>query len=99
MKPDSSYSSAGGNSLSRALSRWKSEGGSSKSADLKNQAQTIEDEDRILECLGVALIKVWDDLPRDIQRNLFAAASEVEESAAPGERKEHIARFLHNYAN
>ena len=92
-KRDFAANSKGNNSLARAVSRWEDEGGNLKGA------QMIEEEDRILECLGIAVIKAWDDLPRDIQREIFAAASEVEESGSSDDRKEHIARFLHSYAN
>jgi hypothetical protein len=85
-KGDTSRDPKGANSLARALSQWKEKG-------------SVEDEEQIIECLGMGLIKAWDDLPRDIQRQIFDAAAGHDDSGPSDDRKEHLARFLHSYAN
>ena len=50
-----------------------------------------------LECLGAAVVMEWNDLPTDVQRDLFRHASAAEASYDPVRLKARIARFLHDH--
>lgn len=75
--------------LTRALRRWEGEGG------------TMEDhhfalsETNILKCLGAAVVLTWNDLPQQLQRELFTQALKVNDSYDPETLKTQIGRFLH----
>jgi len=84
------------NPLVRALARWENEGGS-LDVDGEKRAASIQEEERILLCLGAAVIMNWNDLPREIQRELFASAASFSEPLHTVELKEQIARFLHSH--
>lgn len=56
-------------------------------------------EERILKCLGAAVIMQWNDLPTDIQRNIFVDASSMSDPARQFQLKQQIARFLHEHKN
>jgi hypothetical protein len=84
------------NSLVRALSRWENEGGRT-GTDWQKRAALIEEEEHILGCLGAAVISRWNDLPTDVQRELFASAVSVREPLSTAELKQQIARFLHSH--
>jgi hypothetical protein len=66
-------------SVANALNRWDEEGGApSLSWPLPLPYETsdlLDAERRVLECLGVALVSEWNDLPTDIQRRLFDHAA------------------------
>jgi hypothetical protein len=88
--------------LARALSRWESEGGAEEplqasvfGADVALQ----EVEERILRCLGAAVILQWNDLPTEIQRNLFDDAASMSNPERRFRLKQQIARFLHDHKN
>jgi hypothetical protein len=60
-----------------ALARWDNEGGAAKGAPQEARDAMIslaEEEEHILRCLGAAVIMQWDDLPTDIQCELFEYA-------------------------
>jgi len=59
--------SANNNPLDRALARWEGEGGS-LDADWEKRAALIQEEERILLCLGAAVITRWNNLPVEVQR-------------------------------
>jgi hypothetical protein len=61
--------------------------------DLKADQAPAEDE-KILECLGAAVIMLWGSLPTKIQRELFEHATDLAQTAPV---KGQIARFLHNH--
>lgn len=84
------------NPLVRALARWENEGGS-LDTDWKKRAAQISGEDRILHCLGAAVIMRWNNLPMEVQRELFASAASLSEPLHTAELKEQIARFLHSH--
>ena len=84
------------NPLVRALARWENEGGS-LDADWEKRAALIHEEDRILHCLGAAVIMRWNNLPTEVQRELFASAASLSEPLHTAELKEQIARFLHSH--
>ncbi|MFC3677675.1 hypothetical protein [Ferrovibrio xuzhouensis] len=53
-----------------------------------------EDERRVLECLGAAVVLQWNELPMPLQRDLFRAAAAAKTQPDPA-LKTAIARFLH----
>lgn len=62
-------------------------------------ASLARDEERILRCLGAAVVLKWDQLPTDIQRDLFDAAGSVGPLQDAPDLKNRIARFLHVHGN
>lgn len=64
--------------------------------DLKADRAPAEDE-KILECLGAAVIMLWGSLPTKIQRELFEHATSLADLAPTTPWKGQIARFLHNH--
>lgn len=87
------------NLLVRALARWEWEGGSSIEPDWEKRAALIQEEEHILHCLGAAVIMRWNNLPTEVQRELFASAASLSDPLPTVELKEHIARFLHSHKN
>ena len=60
-------------------------------------ASSEEEDERILRRLGEAVLEVWNDLPRDIQRQLFEHAVSGSAHRPPGEIRQRIAQFLHDH--
>ncbi|MDT3687451.1 MAG: hypothetical protein RO009_20680 [Pseudorhodoplanes sp.] len=58
-----------------------------------------EEEERILRCLGAALILQWNTLPRKLRRELFDNAGTMGELLETTELRAQIARFLHKNRN
>jgi hypothetical protein len=88
------------NPLASALARWESEGGAPGSASEEPSRHPVplsEGEERILQCLGAAVLLQWNDLPTPIQRQLFEHAVAMGEAGQTAQLKEQIARFLHNH--
>jgi hypothetical protein len=86
--------------LAKALSRWDNEGGatgSSSAADVGPDLALGIAEERMLRCLGSAVIMQWTDLPTEIQRKIFDDAASLTNSARQFELKQQIARFLHEH--
>jgi hypothetical protein len=54
-------------------------------------------EDRILKCLGAAVMMQWNDLPTGIQRVLFADAPSMSDPAQQFRLKQQRARLLHDH--
>jgi hypothetical protein len=54
-------------------------------------------EERVLRCLGAAVILQWNDLPTDIQRILFEDAASMSDPERRFRLKQQMARFLHNH--
>lgn len=75
--------------LTRALRRWEGEGGT------LSDTQLAASESNILKCLGAALVLTWNDLPQQLQRELFVHALKVNDSYDPETLKTQIGRFLH----
>jgi hypothetical protein len=90
-----------GNPLASALARWESEGGALGSASeepRRHQPMPLsEGEERILQCLGAAVLLQWNDLPTPIQQQLFEYAVGMGEAGQTAQLKEQIARFLHTH--
>jgi hypothetical protein len=84
------------NPLVRALARWEDKGGKTD-AGWEERAVLIQEEGHILQCLGAAVIARWNNLPTEVQRELFASAVSVGDPLPIAELKEQIARFLHSH--
>jgi hypothetical protein len=89
------------NPLASALARWESEGGAPGSASEepgRHQPMPLSaGEERILRCLGAAVLMQWNDLPTPIQQRLFEHAAAMAEADQTAQLKEQIARFLHTH--
>lgn len=55
-----------------------------------------EIEERVLRCLGAAVIMQWNTIPTKLQRELFDTAGSVGDVLKSSELRAQIARFLHN---
>jgi hypothetical protein len=58
-----------------------------------------DEEERILRCLGAALIMQWNTLPTKLQRELFDNAGAMGELLNTSALRGQIARFLHKRKN
>jgi hypothetical protein len=58
-----------------------------------------DEEERILRCLGAALIMQWNTLPTKLQRELFDNAGAMGELLNTSALRGQIARFLHKHKN
>ena len=58
-----------------------------------------QEEEHILRCLGAALIRQWNSLPKTLRKELFDNACSMSELLENGEIKGKIARFLHKHRN
>ena len=85
--------------LAKALGRWESEGGSTElqGSELGQEIAPQAAEERILRCLGAAVILQWNDLPTDIQRLIFEDAASMSDPERRFRLKQQMARFLHNH--
>jgi hypothetical protein len=85
--------------LAKALARWDDEGGAAGSsrAALGSDLALHAAEERVLRCLGAAVIMQWNELPTEIQRKLFEDATSMNDAARQFELKQLIARFLHEH--
>ena len=54
-----------------------------------------EIEERVLRCLGAAVIMQWNTIPTKLQRELFDTAGSVGDVLKSSELRAQIARFLH----
>ncbi len=59
------------------------------------EAADAEVEERILRCLGAAVIMQWNTIPTKLQRELFDTAGSVGDVLKSSELRAQIARFLH----
>jgi hypothetical protein len=57
------------------------------------------DEERIMRCLGAALIMRWNTVPQKLQRELFDDAGAMGELSDVAVLRDEIARFLHTYTD
>jgi hypothetical protein len=81
-----------------ALARWETEGGALQSVQRGSddtRGPLSEQETRILQYLGAAVLWRWNDLPTRIQRELFEHTLVDLEPRKVTMLKEQIARFLH----
>ena len=68
-----------------------------EAAPVLNLDQAPAEDEKILECLGAAVITRWGTLPTNIQRELFEHATSLADLAQTAPPKGQIARFLHNH--
>jgi hypothetical protein len=83
-----------------ALARWDNEGGAAKGAPQEardDKTSLAKEEEHILRCLGAAVIMQWEDLPTDIQHELFEHAISIGKLHHTAELKGRVARFLHKH--
>jgi hypothetical protein len=88
--------SARSNTGVRASKAMRSNRMAEARADVKADQASAENE-KILECLGAAVIMLWGSLPTKIQRELFEHATSLADLAPQAPWKGQIARFLHNH--
>lgn len=83
--------------MAAAVARWEGEGGSQmpRSEAFWSVGALTGPERRVLEQLGVAVVKEWNVLPTAIQRALFTNATAS--TGDPAQLKALIARFLHRH--
>ena len=82
--------------LVRALSRWENEGGAEERDEGSSSVDRV-DEERVMMCLGAAVILQWSHLPNDIQRTLFEHATSLSDDEHRFQLKQKIAGFLHRH--
>lgn len=80
------------------LARWEGEGGAqAQRFEPSRQFSALTGSERhILECLGAAVVKAWNELPTPVQRALFSKAV-ANTDDDPVQLKALIARFLHDH--
>jgi hypothetical protein len=91
---------SGGPDQNKAIARWDDEGGAAKGAPQEHRDEVAalgKEEEHVLRCLGAAVIMQWNDLPANIQRELFEHAISMGELRQTAELKAQIARFLHKH--
>ncbi|MDN4999937.1 hypothetical protein ACFQZO_03450 [Bradyrhizobium sp. GCM10027634] len=62
-------------------------------------AALASEEERVLRCLGAAVIMQWNALPTTLQRELFDTAGSVGKVLETAELRGQIARFLQKHMN
>jgi glucose dehydrogenase len=63
--------------------------------DLNEGTALTQDEERMLGCLGAAVMMRWGSLPTKIQRELFECATSIGDLRQTAQTKGQVARFLH----
>ena len=59
---------------------------------------TSDNDQRIVEALGAAVVRLWSGLPRDLQETLFEAAVTLGHKNEQDESlREQMAKFLHDH--
>ena len=61
------------------------------------RATVAETEERILRCLGAAVIMQWNTIPTKLQRELFDTAGSMGDVLKSAALRGQIARFLHKH--
>jgi hypothetical protein len=87
-------------STARGLARWDDEGGATKGKPQEDRDALTslgKEEEHILRCLGAAVIMQWNDLPTDVQHELFDQAVSMGKLRQTAELKRLIATFLHRH--
>ena len=57
----------------------------------------VAEEERVLRCLGAAVIMQWNTLPAKLQRELFDTAGSMGDLLDTAALRGQIARFLHKH--
>ena len=63
--------------------------------DVNDGTALAEEEERMLGCLGAAVMLRWGTLPAKIQRELFESATSIGDLRQTTQMKGQVARFLH----
>jgi hypothetical protein len=67
-------------------------------AEKRTARETVaENEERILRCLGAAVIMQWNTIPTKLQRELFDTAGSMGDVLKSAALRGQIARFLHKH--
>lgn len=78
-----------------AIDRWEGEGGAQLPP--RQEIRDLGERERhILECLGAAVVGVWNKLPTPVQRSIFEYAA-AQKSYDAAQLRGQIARFLHDH--
>ena len=64
---------------------------------LAARATVAKTEERILRCLGAAVIMQWNTIPTKLQRELFDTAGSMGDVLKSAALRAQIARFLHSH--
>jgi len=67
--------------------------------DRSRGATLAAEEERVLRCLGAAIIMQWNVLPKTLQREIFDTAGSVGKLLETAALRGQIARFLHKHKN
>jgi len=70
-----------------------------ESAKPAADAAIAQSEERILRCLGAAVIMQWNTIPTKLRRELFDTAGAMGDVLQSTELRAQIARFLHKQKN
>jgi hypothetical protein len=62
-----------------------------------DRTDLADEEDKILRCLGAALLMHWNTVPTKLQRKLFDCASTLGDLQQTTPLKGQMARFLHDH--
>ncbi len=65
--------------------------------DRSNGIALADEEERILRCLGAAVIMQWNTIPTKLQRELFDTAGSLGDVLQTAALRGRIARFLHTH--
>jgi hypothetical protein len=66
-------------------------------AEQSGQITLVAEEERVLRCLGAAVIMQWNTLPAKLQRELFDTAGSMGDLLDTAALRGQIARFLHKH--
>jgi hypothetical protein len=64
-----------------------------------DRTDLAEEEEKILRCLGAAVLMRWNTVPTKLQKELFDCASTLGDLLQTTPLKGQIARFLHDHKN
>jgi hypothetical protein len=67
--------------------------------DRSRGAALADEEERVLRCLGAAIIMQWNALPTTLQREIFDTAGSIGKLLETAALRGQIARFLHKHKN
>jgi hypothetical protein len=67
--------------------------------DRSDGTALADEEERVLRCLGAAIIMQWNALPTALQREIFDTAGSVGKLLETAALRGQIARFLHKHKN
>lgn len=95
--PDSNHDTHPLFKLAKSLGRWDNEGGATRPPPEGPATAPQAAEERLLRCLGAAVVLHWSNLPTPIQRDLFEAAASMEDRGTHLELTRQLGRYLHEH--